>query len=179
MLAAWRPLGRSLIGIALLASAPAQAELYRCVGADGKVSFTDNPGACGDARVHEPADVIQNVPAVPPPAAPRRPAASRRLQQQAEADAERSWRMKKRQSERELEVLERRREQVRDYVAWCNRGGDLYRKDEAGLKRRVSCDRVDRELEDLEARVASLRAYLDEGLQEECRRAGCLPGWVR
>ena len=30
-----------------------------------------------------------------------------------------------------------------------------------------------------ERRLAELDAYLEQGLAEECRRAGCLPGWIR
>lgn len=30
-------------GAALLAALPAQAEIYKCVGADGKINFTDSP----------------------------------------------------------------------------------------------------------------------------------------
>jgi len=163
----------------LLGPAAARAELYRCVGPDGSVSFTDNPAVCGDARVHEPADVIQRVPASPAPAALRPSASDTALREQAEADAERSWREKRRQSEQELAALAARRDRLEGYALWCNRGGELYRKDDAGLERKVACGQVNRDLDALEERIAALDAYLEEGLAEECRRAGCLPGWVR
>lgn len=157
----------------------AAAELYRCEGPDGQVQFSDNPGACPRAAAHEPGDRIQRVPSAPPPAAPRGDAGQRVLHEQAEADRERSWREKKRRAQHELAELERRRERVRELVVWCNRGGELYRRDDAGLKRKVSCGSVHEDLASLEEGIAHLSAYLEEGLEEECRRAGCLPGWIR
>jgi hypothetical protein len=38
---------------------------------------------------------------------------------------------------------------------------------------------VRRDYASLEKQQEETRAYLDEGLEEECRRAGCLPGWIR
>ena len=38
---------------------------------------------------------------------------------------------------------------------------------------------VSREFHDLEQQEAAAREYLATGLPEECRRAGCLPGWLR
>ena len=34
-------------------------------------------------------------------------------------------------------------------------------------------------LAELDREEAELRAYLDGGLEEECRQAGCQPGWIR
>ena len=79
----------------------------------------------------------------------------------------------------QIGILEKRKERLRRYVTWCNRGGELVGRDDAGLKHNVSCSGVRRELESLQADLASARAYLEDGLEEECRRAGCLPGWIR
>ena len=51
--------------------------------------------------------------------------------------------------------------------------------DDAGIRQNVPCDDLRRELAELERERAELRAYLEGGLAEECRRAGCLPGWLR
>ena len=50
---------------------------------------------------------------------------------------------------------------------------------ETGIRRSYDCRDVDNEHEQVKARLAGLRLYLDDGLEEECRRAGCLPGWIR
>ncbi len=41
------------------------------------------------------------------------------------------------------------------------------------------CQDLHARLERLETREQELVEYLDEGLAEQCRRAGCLPGWIR
>ena len=46
-------------------------------------------------------------------------------------------------------------------------------------QRHVSCDPHKYRVLDSRARFAALQHYLDERLPEECRKAGCLPGWVR
>lgn len=176
-LARGRWIAVAVVAAALLAPQPAPAELYRCVGAGGRVSFTDNPGSCPTAKPHQPPDVIQKG---PPPAPPAAPAASRAvLRDQAEQDHARTWREKKRHMERELAMLQARRDDIQEYAVWCKRGGDIYRKDAAGLKQKVSCGSVHAEVDRLEKGIAAARAYLEEGLAEECRRAGCLPGWIR
>ena len=159
----------------------AAAGLYRCPRPDGSVVYTDNPGSCPNAQSHEPSGAVQRIQGAPPSrAAARAPAPDQAaLQQQAEADNARAWRQKKLQSEQELRGLDQQRENLLQYVTWCNRGGELIQRDASGLNRKVSCGSVRGELEAVDARRAELRAYLDEGLEEECRRAGCLPGWIR
>jgi hypothetical protein len=68
---------------------------------------------------------------------------------------------------------------VRRAATQCNRGASLYTENDTGIRRGYSCDRVREEFDALERAERELRAYLDGGLEEECRRAGCLPGWVR
>jgi hypothetical protein len=180
MRARWIPAALGLAA-ALYPADGLRADLYRCPGADGGTVFTDNPGACPGAREHQPSAVIQKVPSAPPARAARRPATAGRaaMQQQAEADRARAWRQKKTQKEQELRALTSRRDDLLEYVSWCNRGGELIRRDPSGLNRKVSCGQVRGELGSLETQMATVQAYLDEGLEEECRRAGCLPGWIR
>jgi hypothetical protein len=64
-------------------------------------------------------------------------------------------------------------------VTHCNRGGELLRTDDAGLEQQVSCETVRAQYEKVRERQEKLRDYLDRGLVEECRRAGCQPGWLR
>jgi hypothetical protein len=95
------------------------------------------------------------------------------------AGQEAIWRGKKLRAEAELRDLEGRLESVRKAAGWCNRGHDLYIEDETGIRRGYDCRKVHNEHEEVKARMAGLRLYLDEGLEDECRRAGCLPGWIR
>lgn len=44
-----------LLVAALVADAPAQAEIYRCTDRDGSARFVDRPDACPGARPHQPA----------------------------------------------------------------------------------------------------------------------------
>ena len=170
-----------VVAAAIVLGSPAGwADLYRCQGPNGRITYTDNAGSCPQARKHETTGTVQTVPSAPP-RAPRPTAfrGSASLPQQAAEAAEASWRQKKAQSEHELEQLEMRRESLRQAVTGCNRGGELWQKDDAGIKRKVSCRKVKGDFEGLESRLAHLRHYLDGGLEDECRRAGCLPGWIR
>ena len=54
--------------IAALVAQGADAELYRCVTADGSIRFTDDPSACGRAEPYVPRRALQRPSA---PAAPR------------------------------------------------------------------------------------------------------------
>jgi len=161
------------------ASPDAGAGLYRCEKPNGSVVFTDNQASCPSARLHEPRGSVQRVVNTPSPSLTRSPAASHDLAAEVEASAESSWRQRKQQKEAELEDLEGRAESLRELVTWCNRGGGLVRTDEAGLKQGVSCSGVRSEFKALESNIASARHYLDEQLEEDCRRSGCLPGWIR
>ena len=89
------------------------------------------------------------------------------------------WRGKRQGAERELGELRSHLDEVEGLVAWCNRGGDLFVRDAAGLKQHYSCDEARSQLERMRQRMAELEFYLEDGLAEECRRAGCLPGWIR
>ena len=169
------------LGVSLLVASPTAAELFRCTGPDGRTTFSDNPAACPGAKPHESRARIQSVPSSdrPPPAPPARSRGAAAIERQLEADREQQWRAKKQRSESELRALEAQQSRLQEYVTWCNRGGELISTDETGIRSRVSCDGVRRDLASLEGRIQSLRSYLNEGLAEECRRAGCLPGWIR
>jgi hypothetical protein len=176
-----RALGVLMAGLAagVLLPDTGTAGLYRCSRPDGSVVYTDNPGSCPNAQSHESSGAVQRIQEAPPSSAAAGAPDQAALRQQAEADAARAWRQKKLRNEEELRALDRQRERLLEYVTWCNRGGELIQRDASGLKRKVSCGSVRGELEALEARRAEVQAYLAEGLEEECRRAGCLPGWIR
>jgi hypothetical protein len=148
------------------------AELYRCEDSGG-VRFTSNPGSCPGARRHEVRGQVQTVPSHTPSAAP---AFSAPVAVEAEESV---WRRKRHEAQLELEAMRERVSRFEDLVGWCNRGGSLALKDETGLRQAVSCDEASKERNRARARVARLEAYLAEGLEDECRRAGCLPGWIR
>jgi len=65
-------------------------------------------------------------------------------------------------------------------VAGCNRGTEFFTHEGGtGIKVRVSCDEIRQTYTDNRAKNRELREYLENGLALECRRAGCLPGWIR
>jgi len=178
-------MGRALLLTAVLALAatagwePVRAEIYKCVGADGKTLFTSDRSQCPGAEQHQPRGRIEKVPAQPRARTRRPPARSRRSGIGSPAGSEALWRGKKVRAEAELQGLEARLEYMHRAVGWCNRGHALYAENEMGIRRSYDCRDVYNEYEELKARQAGLRLYLEEGLEEECRRAGCLPGWLR
>jgi hypothetical protein len=174
--------GGSLLLAAVLglgAWEPARPEIYKCVGADGKTLFTSDPSQCPGADRHEPTGQFEKVPTQSRPSVRNPPARLRGRGTASPAGNEALWRGKKLRAEAQLRDLEGRLEYVRRAVVWCNRGHALYTEDETGIRRGYDCRNVHDAFEETEARLGELRVYLDEGLEEECRRAGCLPGWVR
>jgi hypothetical protein len=167
-----------------LGAAPAQAELFRCTGPDGKTIFTDKKDACPGAEPFEPSGVVHK--AVTPPSPPDPgggPApASRRgdpLAEEAQQSAAAQWKMRKAEAEQRVESLRSQREYIEKYVSYCNRGDYVTTRDDAGIKRVVNCSELKREHGELERQEAAAIEYLETGLADECRKAGCLPGWVR
>ena len=73
----------------------------------------------------------------------------------------------------------RRRAAYRRVVQGCNRGSKWWTENETGLRQEFDCDKARDAHEEASKRLAELDAYLGGGLAEECRRAGCLPGWIR
>ncbi len=176
---------RVVLLIALFAvsvAAPAAAEIYRCTGPDGQVRFTGDASQCPGAKKHEPKKKIQSVaPAARLEPAPRPAVAEPRARRQTindEADAAR-WRTKKQRAEQQLAQLDQQLPTLRKVAGWCNRGDGVYTTDDLGRRRTIECSDVQEEYGRLQEAHAELSQYLAEGLEEECRRAGCLPGWIR
>lgn len=166
--------------LALAAATSASAELFRCVGPDGKLVYTDQKALCPGADPHEPSGTV--LPLEPTPA-PARPAASApaepALDPGTEAAMAAHWQQKKRDAEDVVAQIQQRRDWMQPYVGHCNRGGYVTTRDEAGIKQVVNCSVLRREFDSLEQQEAAARDYLSRGLRDECRKAGCLPGWIR
>jgi hypothetical protein len=155
--------------------------LFRCQRADGSVVYTDNQATCPGAAPHEPLGTIQNVDAAAPtrrspPASAQR---SRTFSPAAEKMAEAQWRNKKRELQQELERLNHQVGEMEPHVRTCNRGGYLFMTQDNGLKKQVPCVFMRETFAKLESRRASVTEYLEHGLSDDCRRSGCLPGWLR
>jgi hypothetical protein len=174
-------LGGALLVLTL--AGDARGDLLRCPGPDGNIIYTDDPSVCPGAEPFEPAGQVHSVePAAPASIGRQRRIEAmerQRLKDQAEAGEIERWQLKKRTKEEELRSIAQRREELLDLVTWCNRGGRLVTYDDAGIKRTVRCSDVKKELKRLEQQEASIHHYLKHELAEECRRAGCLPGWIR
>jgi len=169
-----------LLGAALATAS--QAEIYKCAGPDGRIIFTGDQSQCPGAEAHVPTGQIQRAKPArtssrAPARAPRRPRAASALQDDAAQAA--AWRQKRTHSEARLAEVESQVGYTRRAVKWCNQGRDLYVTDDTGIRRGYSCDKVRSEAEQLERELVELTDYLVGGLEEECRRAGCLPGWIR
>ena len=174
-------LGAALLVVSV--ARDARGDLLRCPGPDGNIIFTDDPSVCPGAEPFEPSGTVHSVKPVAPAAIGRQQRLEamerRRLMDEAEAGEIERWQLKKRTKEEELRDIASRREQLLGLVTWCNRGGRVVTYDDAGIKRAVRCSEVKKELKALEQQEASVRHYLKHELAEECRRAGCLPGWIR
>ena len=169
------------VALVALVTADARAGLFRCQRPDGLIVYTDNQSACPGAKPHEPRAVVQSIDVTE---STRRsvPASARQTRSFAPASddaAEAQWRNKKHKIERELEQLTLQTTEIEPPLRICNRGGYLYTTQDNGLKKKVSCASLRAVYAELESRRASLREYLEHGLSDECRRAGCLPGWLR
>ena len=175
-------MGRALVLVAvtaLVGGEPAGAEIYKCVGPDGNTLFTSDQSQCPGAERHQSTGRLETVPMVPRSSVRHPPARRRGRTIDRVPGGEALWRGKKLRAETELRDLEGRLEYVRQAVGWCNRGHALYSEDETGVRRGYDCKKVYNEYEQVKAQMSGLRLYLEEGLEEECRRAGCLPGWIR
>ena len=175
--------GAGLVLSAALLCAPvaARADLYKCKGPDGKTLFTSDRSHCPGAAAHEPSGSVQrsesSLPVrAPTPLQPARPAAKPVSDDEAEAPA---WRAKRSQAAAALGATEARLATVREMAGWCNRGHEVWSEDKDGLRQGVDCNEVDALDKTLRREQKELELYLAEGLEEECRRAGCLPGWIR
>lgn len=160
----------------------AHAEMFRCQGPDGGTIYTSDRSKCPRAEPHQSTGRIQRATgASEAPARAKRPAAlspARRAAIEEEAEAQ-VWRAKRANAEAELRRTQGQLETLHEVAGWCNRGHEVWATDRDGLRRGVDCDDVKREEKLLRRAAADLEHYLAEGLEEECRRAGCLPGWIR
>ncbi len=171
--------------LALAAAAP--AEIFKCVGPNGEVRFTSSAAQCPNALPHAPKEAaLQQVEKREAPLASARPGAVANARRgapaapDASAESEAAWREKKAEAERNLRHLESAHDRILDAVRWCNEGYGVTKENpRTGLRQSVSCDDVDGERSRIEAELERARAYHAEGLEEECRQAGCMPGWIR
>jgi hypothetical protein len=154
----------------------ARAETWRCEGPDGKTLFTSDRSLCPRAAPHESRGRVQRAGGAPKPSARAEPHPRRGDPDEAEAAV---WRTRRARAEAELEQARASLRQLHQVAGWCNRGHEVWATDEDGLRHGVDCDDLAAQRKALAREVRRLEAYLDEGLEEECRRAGCLPGWIR
>ncbi len=174
-------MGRLAPCVLLLAlAAAAHAETYRCQGPDGKMLFTSDRSQCPRASLHEPRGQLQRSRSADesPPAQPRETPGRARSAFEEEAEAQ-VWRAKRANAQAELAQAAARLETLHQVAGWCNRGREVWTQDADGLRHDIDCDEIERRERTLRREHARLAAYLAEGLEEECRRAGCLPGWIR
>ena len=169
-----------LAGCVFLGAGPVRAELYQCQGADGKTLFTSDRSQCPGASAHHPGGEIQRTDPSGPEHAPSqlRPARPAAPVPDDAAEA-RVWRARRVEAETALRETEARLATLRQVEGWCNRGREVYAEDQDGLRQVVRCEDVDAAEQALQREQRRLEAYLGGGLEEECRRAGCLPGWLR
>lgn len=179
---AWRGLRiGGLLAIALVVSGAARAELLRCTGPDGKTIYTDDKSVCPEAKPFEPAAVLHGTERQAPvePTERGKRVVSRDRAQDVDAGEAQHWRGLRTAKEEELRQISAERAELKGYVAWCNRGGSVVSRDQAGIKQKVRCDELRNMMVALDTRKSDIEEYLEQGLPEECRRAGCLPGWIR
>ena len=165
------------VGLGLAAGA-ARAELYKCQGPDGKTLFTSDRSQCPGAEVHQPSGHVQRSRSrAAPPATPSSVQPARNgVDDEVEASA---WRARRTKAEAELKQTEAQLANLHQAAGWCNRGGEVYAEDQDGLRNGIDCNEIDQQERTLRREQKRLEDYLAEGLEEECRRAGCLPGWLR
>ena len=167
----------TLIFLCLATAGTASAEMYKCQGADGKTLYTSDRLQCPGARAHDLKGQVQSVErSAPAPSRRRSPAASAA---QDEAGRNR-WLQKKREAEAVLHESRQRLLYLERMVTACNRGAELYVEDEdTGIRKGYPCHLVKEDHAATIQSVAQGEQYLAEGLEDACRRSGCLPGWIR
>ena len=169
-----------LMAWVLLVPGVASAEIYKCKGPDGEMLFTADASQCPNARAHKLRGQVQSVDRASAPAASRPvPPSAKAARTTDDAGEARRWATKKRTAQHELDQARARLAYLEEKVTACNRGSVLWIEDEAGIRKEYSCNKVKREYAAMQANVDKLQQYVDHGLEEECRRSGCLPGWIR
>ena len=164
------------LALGLLTAEVAWAEIFKCTGPDGKVHYTSDPSHCAKAERQALKTDLQRV---LKDEAPRRRAPRPAAKRPGGDGLEAMWRTKRPKAEKELAALEQRVERMRRVVRDCNRGAEWYRTTDAGIREHLPCDQLKSQYAELQESRDKLREYLNGGLEDECRRAGCQPGWIR
>jgi hypothetical protein len=179
---------RALVCAALLAAAAeANAEIFRCRGPNGEVRFTSDATQCPSAVPHTVKDdAVQRASSTPAPLATARPGGSTGARRPAargsepSAAAESMWRRRKSEAELKVRELEAEDAHLAEATKWCNKGHGVVRENpRTGMRESVRCADIAAARERVTRELAVAREYRDGGLEEECRRSGCLPGWLR
>jgi Domain of unknown function (DUF4124) len=174
----------ALLGVAVLAlSGAARAEIYSCRGPDGNTIYSSDPAACPGTLPHAPSREVQRLggssggeEGAQPPGAQAGPREAVPESEDAQAAM---WKRKRLDAEAEVKEIDRGIGEFKEIVTWCNRGGDLAIEDKVGVREDYSCEEAQATYDKMARRQKELHQYLSGGLEDECRRAGCLPGWIR
>lgn len=167
-----------LFATVLVFAAPSAAELFRCTGPDGETIFTDQRGVCPNEESFEPDAVIHKA----TDTTTGRAAMARHRQRVATRAAdsqEQAWKQKKADAQARIDQIQERREKMKPYVNHCNRGGYVTTRDDAGIEEVVNCSQLRHDFAKLDELEQDAANHLSTVLPEECRKAGCLPGWLR
>jgi hypothetical protein len=167
----------SLIFLCLATASAVNAEMYKCQGPDGKTLYTSDRSQCPGTQVHDLKGQVQSAGSSAPARTRRRsPAAS----PAANEAGRRQWQQKKREGEAVLRESRSRLAYLEKMVTACNRGAELYvEDDDTGIRKGYPCHLVKEDYATAIQTVAKGEQFLAEGLEEACRRSGCLPGWIR
>ncbi|HTF36294.1 MAG TPA: hypothetical protein VK714_21640 [Myxococcota bacterium] len=178
-----RALWIGLLWAALMAQPALAGELLTYRTPDGGLGITDNP-----KLVPPGSEILRRDPETPqrgetsrdpvsPPTA-RRSIPARRS---GEADPDRAeatrWRQRLRQARQEEERAAHALQQAeRDYRS-CRHRENFGSSYQAHIPGETACDEAPVVAAQQEYERA--KAYAEDGIEDECRRAGCLPGWLR
>ncbi len=150
--------------------------IYKCTGPDGSTRYTSDRSHCPNAEKQVLKKEVQRIGS---DRARRRPAPRPASVRGGGDGLEAMWKRKRPQAERDLRQAEKELTRMRNVIKSCNRGGEWYRTDESGIRQHIPCDELRKKLAEAQQRHDQLVHYLAEGLEDECRRASCQPGWVR
>lgn len=166
---------------AALAQPALAGELLTYRTPDGSLGITDDP-----KLVPAGSEILRRDPETPPRGRPSRdlPAtASRSIpakrSQDADPDAAEAtrWRQKLRKARQEEERAAHALELAeRDYRS-CRHRENFASSYQAHIPGETACDEAPVVAAQQEYERA--KAYAEDGIEDECRRAGCLPGWLR
>lgn len=173
--------------MAVVFAGSADADLLRCKRSDGKWIYTDDKSLCPDSKPFEPKGAIQSGGSGSPastdaregPSADRlQRAKARRMAAEAQEAESKRWRDRKAALQKAVDDILDRRTYLEKFISQCNRGGLVYQRDKSGIKKKVRCNRIEDEYASLAGELEQAELDLAR-LPEDCRRAGCLPGWIR